>query len=51
MGRDTGTVEEETNGETEKVVTRIVTENEVIMAKLDLIIQSLQKEETKEDSE
>jgi len=51
MGRDTSTVEEETNGK-EKVVTRIVTENELILAKLDAIINSLShSEETVEEKD
>jgi len=49
MGRDTGTIEDETNGE--KIVeTQVITENQLINAKLDTIINLLTKTEKKEDS-
>jgi len=49
MGRDTDTIEDETNGEKE-VETQIITENQLINMKLDTIIKLLLKKEQKEDS-
>ena len=47
MGRDTSTIDDETNVQEEKVQTQVITENQLIIFKLDEIIKLLTVPEEK----
>lgn len=51
MGRDTSTIENETNGVQETVKFKIITENELLNHKLDIIIKLLTPSEEVEETE